>query len=140
MKKIIQICVLYVLPILAFANQPEDIEGVWLNAKGDGFIEFKISDGVLSGTIIGSPLLEDKLRKDENNPDPTLRERLLQGITILNDFNYDGGRRWQGGTIYDPNNGKTYNCKITLIDIDTIEVRGYVGIALFGRTEVWQRQ
>ncbi len=140
MRKFIQICVLYVLPILAFANQAEDIEGVWLNAKGDGFIEFKISDGVLSGTIIGSPLPEDQLRKDENNPDPALRERLLQGITILNDFSYDGGKRWQGGTIYDPNNGKTYNCKITLIDIDTIEVRGYVGIALFGRTEVWQRQ
>ncbi len=140
MKFISLVLMLSLMTVYAFANQPEEIEGVWLNAKGDGLIEFNINEGLLSGTIIGSPLPEDRLRKDGNNPDPALRDRLLQGITILNDFSYVGARRWQGGTIYDPNNGKTYNCNITLIADDTIEVRGYVGISLFGRTEVWQRQ
>ena len=126
--------------MLATANQAQDIEGVWLNANGDGYIEFIINDDVLTGTIIGSPLPEDEYRKDENNPDPALRERLLEGTTILKDFTYAGDKLWKGGTIYDPNNGKTYDCKITFIDDQTIEVRGYVGISLFGRTEVWTRE
>lgn len=140
MKTIVTMLMTVALPLLVLANQPGQIEGVWLNARGDGFIEFNVSDGVLSGTIIGAPLAEDRLRKDTNNPDPALRERLLQGVTILDEFSFDGQETWTGGTIYDPNNGKTYNCKITMIDEDTIEVRGYVGISLFGRTEVWKRQ
>ena len=125
--------------LFAFANQEQDIEGIWLNEKGTGYIEFKITDDVLSGTIIGSPIPEDKLRKDEFNPDPNLRERLLQGVTILEGFKYSGNGKWSNGTIYDPDNGKTYDCKITLLNNDEIEVRGYVGFSLFGRTEIWQR-
>ncbi len=140
MKTLILTLVFSIFPLLATANQAQDIEGVWLNAKGDGYIELIINDKVLTGTIIGSPLPEDANRKDENNPDPALRERLLEGTTILKDFTYAGDKLWKGGTIYDPNNGKTYDCKITFIDDQTIEVRGYVGISLFGRTEVWTRQ
>ncbi len=140
MKTLFLTLLLSIFPLLATANQAQDIEGVWLNANGDGYIEFIINDDVLTGTIIGSPLPEDEYRKDENNPDPALRERLLEGTTILKDFTYAGDKLWKGGTIYDPNNGKTYDCKITFIDDQTIEVRGYVGISLFGRTEVWTRE
>ncbi len=140
MKTLFLALLLSIFPLLATANQAQDIEGVWLNANGDGYIEFIINDDVLTGTIIGSPLPEDEYRKDENNPDPALRERLLEGTTILKDFTYAGDKLWKGGTIYDPNNGKTYDCKITFIDDQTIEVRGYVGISLFGRTEVWTRE
>ncbi len=140
MKTLFLTLLLSIFPLLATANQAQDIEGVWLNANGDGYIEFIINDDVLTGTIIGSPLPEDEYRKDENNPDPALRERLLEGTTILKDFTYAGDKLWKGGTIYDPNNGKTYDCKITFIDDQTIEVRGYIGISLFGRTEVWTRE
>ncbi len=140
MKTLFLALLLSIFPLLATANQAQDIEGVWLNANGDGYIEFIINDDVLTGTIIGSPLPEDEYRKDENNPDPALRERLLEGTTILKDFTYAGDKLWKGGTIYDPNNGKTYDCKITFIDDQTIEVRGYIGISLFGRTEVWTRE
>ena len=116
MKTLFLTLLLSIFPLLATANQAQDIEGVWLNANGDGYIEFIINDDVLTGTIIGSPLPEDEYRKDENNPDPALRERLLEGTTILKDFTYAGDKLWKGGTIYDPNNGKTYDCKITFID------------------------
>ena len=50
------------------------------------------------------------------------------------------GDSWKGGTILDPNNGKEYKAKITLGDDgQTLEVRGYVGVAALGRTQVWQR-
>ena len=52
----------------------------------------------------------------------------------------DGDGAWSGGFIYDPNSGKTYRGKIKLTDPDTLRLRGYIGISLLGRTEVWKRQ
>ena len=46
---------------------------------------------------------------------------------------------WEEGTIYDPNNGTTYNCKMSLADDNKLEVRGFVGTAVFGRTDEWTR-
>ena len=46
---------------------------------------------------------------------------------------------WDGGTIYDPRDGKTYQCKMTLRKDGTLKVRGYVGLSLFGKTVVWTR-
>ncbi|MDH3984403.1 MAG: DUF2147 domain-containing protein, partial [Gammaproteobacteria bacterium] len=58
----------------------------------------------------------------------------------IQNFRYDGNGEWSGGSIYDPNSGKTYRCKLRLVDPDTLKVRGFIGIALIGRTETWKRQ
>jgi uncharacterized protein (DUF2147 family) len=58
---------------------------------------------------------------------------------ILNDFVFDGDATWENGTIYDPREGKTYSCKITLKNKDNINIRGFIGLSLFGRTEMWTR-
>jgi uncharacterized protein (DUF2147 family) len=63
----------------------------------------------------------------------------LRGITILQGFHYAGEQVWQGGTIYDPNSGKTYKSTITLVDRNTLKVRGFVGVSLFGRSHTWTR-
>ena len=55
-------------------------------------------------------------------------------------FRYKGDNKWTGGTIYDPNNGKTYKGNITKIDTDTLKLRGYIGVSLFGRNEIWTRK
>jgi uncharacterized protein (DUF2147 family) len=52
----------------------------------------------------------------------------------------DGDGAWSGGFIYDPNSGKTYRCKLKLKDRNTLKLRGYIGISLLGRTDVWTRQ
>ena len=52
----------------------------------------------------------------------------------------DGDGKWSGGFIYDPNSGKTYRGKLRLVDTNTLEVRGFIGISLIGRTETWTRQ
>ncbi|HVS03730.1 MAG TPA: DUF2147 domain-containing protein, partial [Thermoanaerobaculia bacterium] len=75
---------------------------------------------------------------DLENPDPKLRERPIVGLRILVGFRYADGK-WTGGTIYDPANGKTYKAQMTLKGPDTLDVRGYVGITLFGRTTTWKR-
>ena len=47
---------------------------------------------------------------------------------------------WEEGKIYDPKSGNDYSCEIKMTDANTLEVRGYVGISMFGRTDVWKRQ
>jgi uncharacterized protein (DUF2147 family) len=76
---------------------------------------------------------------DLENPDASKRERPIVGLRILSGFTHDGDGRWSGGTIYDPANGKTYKARITLEDASTLDVRGYVGVPLFGRTTTWKR-
>ena len=60
------------------------------------------------------------------------------GIKILSSFEHTGSS-WEEGTIYDPNNGKTYKCKITLNNNNSLNIRGYVGTPVMGRTAVWTR-
>jgi uncharacterized protein (DUF2147 family) len=61
------------------------------------------------------------------------------GMVLMKDFEYDAKNVWDDGEIYDPKSGKTYSCKMTLTDPDHLEVRGYVGISLIGRTDKWTR-
>jgi len=124
----------------AYAIDAGEIIGNWVNAKGDGIIAISIAQSEYAGTIIGTPDPKNNGRKDTNNPDPKLQGRLLEGAKILSGFSYTEDNLWSGGTIYDPNNGKTYKCKLSLNEDGTLNVRGYVGVSLFGRTEIWKRQ
>jgi uncharacterized protein (DUF2147 family) len=58
------------------------------------------------------------------------------GLKVLRDFVFVGDNRWEEGKIYDPENGKDYSCILTLIDANTLNVRGYIGFSLIGRTQV----
>lgn len=78
-------------------------------------------------------------RLDRHNPDPSRRKRPLVGLQFMEGFTPAGEGKLANGTIYDPENGKTYRCTITLKDPHRLDVRGYLGITLFGRTTVWTR-
>ena len=119
------------------------IEGIWLSADGTGWIKIEMGANGPTGSIAGSPDDAEQQRpsdKDELNPDPALRDRDLLGLTIMQGFMAAGGGTWKNGKIYDPNSGKTYKCNLTLVDENTLELRGYIGISLLGRTETWTRR
>ena len=68
------------------------------------------------------------------------KDKPVVGMTILWGLKKEGGA-WAGGEILDPKNGKVYSCKITLSeDGKTLNVRGFIGISLIGRSQVWLRQ
>jgi len=140
----LRLLILLVIPIVSpsLAELPDAaIDGVWLSGDGDGWIEVTRDGEDLLGSVLGSPNDDPtRARTDVNNPEPSLRNRPLLGLNIFSGFSYDGGGRWSGGTIYDPNSGKTYKCIVTLLDAETLSVRGYIGIALIGRTETWTRR
>ncbi len=133
-----------ILFLLAAANavaEEADIEGRWLSGDGSGWIEIRLVDGAPVGIAAGSTTFKegDPPRLDDFNPDPALRDRPLLGITILHGFEYKGEHVWKGGTIYDPNTGKTYKSTMTLVERDVLKVRGFIGLSLFGRSDVWTR-
>lgn len=113
------------------------IIGNWLTEKRDGIIQIsRTSEGLYQGQIVGG---DDPQRTDAHNPDPALRQRTLLGQIILQDMQYDGGGRWSGGTIYDPDSGHTYRCRLELRSADQLHVRGFLGVSLLGRSQTWTR-
>jgi uncharacterized protein (DUF2147 family) len=78
-------------------------------------------------------------RLDANNPDAALRTRSLCGLQIGRGFHVVDSHHTDGGQLYDPRSGKTYDGSM-VSDGDSLKLRGYIGIKLFGRTEVWTRE
>lgn len=122
--------------IIHAQTKADAIIGDWMNEKKDAKFQIFKQGNIYSGKILWGTGSETK---DVKNPDPKLKSSGLIGLVMLNDFVFDGKDTWEDGTIYDPREGKTYSCKITLKNMDQINVRGFVGISLFGRTEVWTR-
>lgn len=124
-------------------NQPDAVLGVWKNGEGTGMVQIYKKGDRFFGKIVwlkvptnpdGTP------RTDVNNPDESLRARPLKGLENLRDFVFKGENKWEDGRIYDPKNGNDYACEMKLVDDNTLEVRGFIGVSLFGRTDVWKRQ
>ena len=77
-------------------------------------------------------------RVDGLNPDPKLKGRPLCGVQIGTGFHLEHPNKAEGGRLYDPKSGKTYQGAISSIG-NTLVLRGYVGIKAFGRSEEWTR-
>ncbi|MBN2461456.1 MAG: DUF2147 domain-containing protein [Candidatus Cloacimonetes bacterium] len=125
--------------------QPENdlasINGFWLTQDRDAVVEIFQDNNEFFGRItwLEEPLDEKGFpKKDDNNPDAIKRDQLINGLIILNGFRTTNNKKWTGGTIYDPENGKTYSCTMKLQN-DELKIRGFVGISLLGRTEIWTR-
>lgn len=120
-----------------------DLVGDWLVSEKTAVITFfKDGDKFYGMTSwMGKPRDENgNLRKDIHNPDPKKRDKPLLGALLCRNFVYKGDGVWEDGTIYDSRSGKTYNCKITMIDINTIRLRGYIGISLIGGSTEFTRK
>lgn len=119
------------------------IEGTWLSEDGEAAIQLIACDEGICGEIVWLQEPTDDagtIKHDINNPEPALRPRPIIGLRLLYGFRPDGPGRWTGGRIYDPNNGKSYRCKMELEDAGaTLKIRGYVLTPLFGRTTRWLR-
>ncbi len=130
--------------IVSFAFQlstraQDQIEKVWYNQEKTSKIQvYKAKDGKFYGKIVwlSEPLKNGKPKVDEENPDKAKRAQPIVGLVILRGLKKDGDKEYSDATIYDPKNGKTYSCKITYKG-NKLDLRGYVGISLIGRTSTW---
>lgn len=141
MIRLFSTLLLLVWAVAAQAQQANDIVGTWFNAEKDGKIQIYKQGDAFFGKLVWlkNPTLDGKARSDEKNNEATLRTRPLLGIVLLRDFKYDEDNVWNEGKVYDPKNGKTYSCKLTLSEKNRLDVRGYIGTPLLGRTTSWTR-
>jgi uncharacterized protein (DUF2147 family) len=112
-------------------------QGVWLI---DNKAAVRIFDcaGLMCGRIAWLYKPRDaqgRLDRDKNNPDPTLRERPLCGVTMIWALRPDGPNRWRDGRFYNADDGKTYRVTAQLKSADLLVARIYLGIPLFGKTK-----
>lgn len=123
-------------------NNPDAIIGVWQTGTGKAHIQIKKSGTMYYGQIIWLKNPNDengRPKLDKNNPDPNKRNTPIIGLRMVLGFEYKGENLWENGVIYDPENGRTYSCKAELTNINTLAVRGYIGLSLVGRTDNWTR-
>jgi uncharacterized protein (DUF2147 family) len=116
------------------------IAGNWLSADKEGIIQIYEFNGKSFGKLVWLKKPKDEKGKpflDTENPIDSLKRQPLLSLLILKNFVYSNNE-WRNGTIYDPNNGKTFTCKMWLTDINTLKVRGNWGI--FYQTQTWTRQ
>lgn len=123
------------------------VVGLWLTEERDAHVRIERVGDRYQGAIVWLaepefPADDDqgmagRPKVDRENPDPNARATPILGLVIVRGFRYQDGE-WQGGTIYDPNNGKTYKCRMWF-DGDVLRVRGFIGISLLGRSTSWTR-
>ncbi len=136
-------CFLVLTNSVAIAQSADAVIGTWLTGSKKGHVEIFKQGSKYFGKIVWLKEPNDpatnKPKTDNKNPDTAKRKQPLVGLVNLKGFTYEGDNTWEDGTIYDPENGKEYSCKMTLRGNGTLDVRGYVGVSLLGRTDTWQR-
>jgi uncharacterized protein (DUF2147 family) len=125
----------------ALAADP--VEGVWLTQAKDAKVRIAPCPAhadQLCGEVVWLRAPNDAAgqpKHDEHNPDAKLRSRPIIGLTMIRDFHSAGAGRWEGGKIYDPKSGKTYNSKMRVASDGALKVDGCV--LMICQTQTWTR-
>mgnify|MGYP000884171760 FL=1 len=145
MKRIPFLIFLSMIFIHSYAQDAQKIAGVWWNNEKTSKIEVKEIKGEFVGTIIyiaPDKYINGEPEKDNMNPNEKRRSRSRLGIQVPTGLKYNTtDKQWINGHIYDPKNGKTYDCYAWFEgDNNILNIKGYVaGIKWLGRATTWTR-
>lgn len=139
------ISVLLLFSISVF-SQADRVVGIWLTQDGDSQVKIiKSAENKFYGQIkwLKNPKEDGKAKVDKKNPNEKLKTRPILDLMLLSGFVYNAAKeQWVDGTIYDPKNGKTYNCYMWIEpnNPDVLHVKGYIGFSWIGRQVEWKRE
>lgn len=139
MKKTLSILFLSFVAAFNAMGQTSDADkliGTYMTEGDKGKVVIEKKGSTYHGKLVWN-VTEGLL--DKNNPVKSEQTKPLVGKTILTGFKYAGKEVWDGGKIYDPENGKTYSCKIKMKKNGDLTVRGFIGVSLLGRNTDWKR-
>lgn len=122
----------------AAAPSPQDALGRWQTETKHGVVEIAACGPSICGRLVESDALRTNPQlRDIRNKDAAQRDRMLKGLTILQGFHAKSGE-WAGGTIYNGDDGGTYQATLTMIDHDTLKVKGCIVWPLC-KSQTWKR-
>ncbi len=140
MFRIVIAAALCLAPTFGGAATP-DVQGLWLTEKKGIIVDLYECDGGLCGRTVWLKKMFNKdgtPRRDVNNPDEALHNRHWCGIEVIRNVRPDGDGTWDDGEVYDPKTGQTFDFEIKKKG-DYLKVRGYLGVKLLGKSEIWTR-
>ena len=146
MKKLFFFLAFFFLTSAYISAQADKVLGFWITEKGTSQVEiYKGTDGKYYGKVswLEEPNEDGKPKVDSENSDPELQKRPVLGLPLLQGFDYDKkDNEWKDGSIYDPDNGKTYDCYMWFEEDDSVlQIKGFVmGMRFLGRTTVWKKE
>lgn len=120
------------------AASPDAVVGRWKTETRNGIVDIARCGPSLCGKVVASDgIAANPNLKDVNNKDARLRGRQMKGLQILSGFTHADGV-WDGGTIYNGEDGKTYKARITPVDANTLRLRGCIFVPLC-KNQTWTR-
>lgn len=123
---------------MAAAASPDAVVGKWKTETRNGIVEITRCGSSLCGKLLTSDgIAANPALKDANNKNEALRSRPLKGVQLLGGFTFKDGV-WNGGTIYNAEDGKTYDARITPVDANTLKLRGCIFVPLC-KNQTWTR-
>lgn len=128
-------------PALSSTAQAADPRGTWLTEDKDAALTISSCGAQLCGQIIWLESARDRggaLRRDNNNPDPGKQSQRICGLVVIKGLEPTGPNTW-AGTVYNPEDGKTYQGSITVLSQDALKVRAYLALPIFGKNQTWTR-
>lgn len=137
MKKLL--CIILFLSSVSVIKAQEiadNIIGTYSAPENKAMIEISKRDDKYYGKFLWT---KTEGHLDLNNPVESERTKPLKGLEFLKNFVFDGKKTWKNGTIYDPENGKTYKCKIKRTPSGNLDIKGFVGFALLGRSVLFTK-
>lgn len=119
------------------ANAASPLEGLWLTENKRSVIKVEECDQGLCGYIHW--IIEGGMQYDSKNPDVAKRNNPMCGLPILWGFEKDSETEWEDGNIYKADDGDVYSSEVALQKDGTLKVRGYVGMAFLGKSQIWTK-
>lgn len=110
--------------------------GRWITESGNLEVDISPCGDALCGTVVR--VLANRSMSPAGGEMQPAGTRSPLGMRVLTDFRPAEGTEWRG-RIYNREDGNTYDCLMELLDRDHLKIRGYKGLPLFGKTQVWRR-
>jgi uncharacterized protein (DUF2147 family) len=128
--------------LAAQSRKTVDVSGIWYDDTGKGAVELKPCGNSICGYIVwlkepndakGAPLT------DGYNPDAAKRAQPICGLQVIGELKSQGDGTWDGGWVYDPKVGKSYDVYMEPASAKTLTVTGYKGVKFLSKTFTWTR-
>ena len=130
-------------PIDAVAERPGDpAHGYWLTENRKAIVRIAPCGADTCGRMVWVEDPRDEAgrpKRDDRNADAAKRSRPICGIELVGGLTKADEGAWQNGWVYNPRNGETYSAEIRALSPSELEVRGYLGVSMLGKSQVWTR-